>query len=645
MSSDDEDVFVCEQCDDIFLSKSALQSHVSEAHESPPKSKEDDSEKPKRRMGPASQVKRERSSSSEGNNDVQPVVKKIKMGPRSRVKRDRSSSDENSRETTPLFNNELKTQSSDDLSLESNIDKIVDGLASTEDETEVKKENNELTNNSKEGSIDRKKLKKKKKHKDRDREKDRDKEKYRDKEKDKDRLKDRDKEKSRDNEKEKKRDRDKHKDRHRDEDVKKKNKVKRIDPGELRNYGKDNIKNGNLGHKENPSSHKPQVRSRYNSSSDDEETNRRKAEEAKAKWQKKEDEVKGKVAKLSRTDSVDSNKFIASDDEEISKKIKDDRKISLSDLVPAKSKVDSPAKPKIDKKAGFAHQGTVAAHDNVDGPECPKCGQVCKDNSNLKNHVLSHYYQVFYDVLPDCKPFSCPLCGNPSRDRITMVRHYAFTHKKLFEMTDITPEDIAGFGNRASRTPSVKKKEKKLNDMDNDSDDSTKSMKERITAYSNQNMERPKEKHRENDEKRHKEHKKKHKKDKKHKHQKEKKHKKEKHKNKDKDRDRDRDVANPLSSLFKEMTPDSSSSEPVKARTVGNVVGDGEDRDECTYTSTLAPMKRIAHVPHASDSPLQNNVPTDVDNKPKENDREDEQNIDEESDDELGDLPIPVFAD
>merc|ERR1719357_1361820 len=76
-------------------------------------------------MGPASQVKRDRSSSSEGNNDAQPAVKKIKMGPRSRVKRDKSSSDENSRESTPMFS------------------KIVDGLASTEDETELKKENKE----------------------------------------------------------------------------------------------------------------------------------------------------------------------------------------------------------------------------------------------------------------------------------------------------------------------------------------------------------------------------------------------------------------------------------------------------------------------------------------------------------------------
>merc|ERR1712062_263495 len=64
--------------------------------------------------------------------------------------------------------------------------------------------------------------------------------------------------------------------------------------------------------------------------------------------------------------------------------------------------------------------------------------------------------QVFYEVLPDSKPFPCPDCDSTSRDRITLVRHYAFTHKKLFEMTDVTPDLIAGFGNRKS---SVKKRD------------------------------------------------------------------------------------------------------------------------------------------------------------------------------------------
>ena len=27
-------------------------------------------------------------------------------------------------------------------------------------------------------------------------------------------------------------------------------------------------------------------------------------------------------------------------------------------------------------------------------------GKVCKDNSNLRNHVLSHYYRIFDPLIP-----------------------------------------------------------------------------------------------------------------------------------------------------------------------------------------------------------------------------------------------------
>ena len=44
-------------------------------------------------------------------------------------------------------------------------------------------------------------------------------------------------------------------------------------------------------------------------------------------------------------------------------------------------------------------------------------------------------------VLPGVAPFTCPECDkDASRDRITLTRHYAFAHNKLFEMTDVTPE-------------------------------------------------------------------------------------------------------------------------------------------------------------------------------------------------------------
>jgi len=122
---------------------------------------------------------------------------------------------------------------------------------------------------------------------------------------------------------------------------------------------------------------------------------------------------------------------------------------------------------RIFKKASSL-TGTVRAHGNVFGPKCFKCGKVCKNLSNLKNHVLSYYYQVFFDVLPDREPYLCPHpdCNNrpPSRDRITLVRHFAFYHRKLFEMTEVTPEDfkITGIRNVSGR-PLAKMKEKSIN--------------------------------------------------------------------------------------------------------------------------------------------------------------------------------------
>ena len=91
--------------------------------------------------------------------------------------------------------------------------------------------------------------------------------------------------------------------------------------------------------------------------------------------------------------------------------------------------------------------GSVQEHTNEAGPECFKCGQVnlekvlldqmikgdifsglqgqllsklklgkqfigmiyllqvCKDNSNLRNHVLSHYYRIFDPLIPQVGSF------------------------------------------------------------------------------------------------------------------------------------------------------------------------------------------------------------------------------------------------
>merc|ERR1712110_544338 len=130
----------------------------------------------------------------------------------------------------------------------------------------------------------------------------------------------------------------------------------------------------------------------------------------------------------------------------------------------------------------FASEGTLEAHENDGGSECFKCGQVfncgqvCKDNFNLRNHILSHYYQVFFQVLPDSKPYPCPICDSHKRDRITLARHYAFVHKKIFEMTDVTPEHLGGarIGSKGVAQPRAKpqkKEEKPISRYDSDSDD------------------------------------------------------------------------------------------------------------------------------------------------------------------------------
>ena len=65
---------------------------------------------------------------------------------------------------------------------------------------------------------------------------------------------------------------------------------------------------------------------------------------------------------------------------------------------------------------------------------CRFCPTGFDKTGNLKNHVLNHFKEELYKSLPSCTPFLCPECKVPSRDRITCLRHYAFNHKKAFEL-------------------------------------------------------------------------------------------------------------------------------------------------------------------------------------------------------------------
>eukprot|EP00092_Neocalanus_flemingeri_P026527 GFUD01028750.1.p1 GENE.GFUD01028750.1~~GFUD01028750.1.p1 ORF type:complete len:1371 (+),score=452.05 GFUD01028750.1:48-4160(+) len=84
---------------------------------------------------------------------------------------------------------------------------------------------------------------------------------------------------------------------------------------------------------------------------------------------------------------------------------------------------------------------------DVENLTCYNCGLESKSRSDLKNHVLTHFYADFYAKLPASKPFTCPTCDLESRDKITLVRHFAFAHKEIYkfctheQLTNSTAED------------------------------------------------------------------------------------------------------------------------------------------------------------------------------------------------------------
>ena len=70
-------------------------------------------------------------------------------------------------------------------------------------------------------------------------------------------------------------------------------------------------------------------------------------------------------------------------------------------------------------------------------------------------------------MLPGVSPFTCPECSREgSRDRITLARHYAFAHNKLFEMTDVTPEMLIPSNTAINHNTELKKSGRKQSDED-----------------------------------------------------------------------------------------------------------------------------------------------------------------------------------
>ena len=87
--------------------------------------------------------------------------------------------------------------------------------------------------------------------------------------------------------------------------------------------------------------------------------------------------------------------------------------------------------------------GTLNASENKSSTPTPKTDgpyfcRFCEDGfdkpNNLRNHVLNHFKPQIYPELPAEKPFICPECKAVSRDKVTLLRHYAWSHRKVYEM-------------------------------------------------------------------------------------------------------------------------------------------------------------------------------------------------------------------
>ena len=65
--------------------------------------------------------------------------------------------------------------------------------------------------------------------------------------------------------------------------------------------------------------------------------------------------------------------------------------------------------------------------------QCRVCQEIKSNASNLRNHALNHFKEPLLKLLPTSKPFKCPICNNPNRDQTTLLRHFAFSHKMVFE--------------------------------------------------------------------------------------------------------------------------------------------------------------------------------------------------------------------
>lgn len=132
------------------------------------------------------------------------------------------------------------------------------------------------------------------------------------------------------------------------------------------------------------------------------------------------------------------------------------RRARLGDLAPDLIKgigvksVDGDGEPQI--KAGLVNNKDPSK--TREFFYCPKCDKKFRKRWDMRKHVLSHYKQLFYSLLPDKEPLCCPVCQMSCSCRQTLMRHYALGHNKVFQLTDLTPEDLK-FTRKKCETPAT----------------------------------------------------------------------------------------------------------------------------------------------------------------------------------------------
>ena len=65
--------------------------------------------------------------------------------------------------------------------------------------------------------------------------------------------------------------------------------------------------------------------------------------------------------------------------------------------------------------------------------KCNFCDNICTQLSQMVNHTLSHFTEDISKELPTSEPFTCPTCSAEYKEKATLIRHLAFTHRNVLE--------------------------------------------------------------------------------------------------------------------------------------------------------------------------------------------------------------------